>query len=526
MKTIESQTVINRLKKQTDKIRLVEEPAIDSQEEIEAFVSNIETAITSQTLVPVICEDMYEYEDPITQERQSLHSHLIEQVIKKCMKPIELTEEELHDIVTDGYFGMRMLEKKVDGNLLAGDKLYKVIYSTIINNGRVNSNIHLKREVKGFLSACDFPLIITTNCFPILEKELSPIYKDKGYFTKNNTNTKSLYENKEPLGSKCIYHIFGEASNANQNWGYSEIQIIEHLRTAMGSTPWSNLSAAIENKNLIVLGNNSPDWLFRFILTPVFGSNVYYHDGYYINSSNKEEDRHLIFFLRDITFSNSEQMDTILEKLTSKIQDHRKLSLRSDENRHRKEYDIFIAHASDDNKTIEKLQHCLENEHGLKVFVDYSEIRDGNYWRRIISALKNSAYFMPFITKAYINKADVDKMIVLSSFESLGINKNEGIPMDEGSQEDLDKVYFFSKYTTGVTTELLLAQKLLDLHPQDPYSLPIIQNGLSWLTPNHIEERLKAYRLFRSQQYRYYYDGKQDPFDGLFDYEKYKYLPN
>ena len=440
-----------------------------------------------------------------------------------------MTDEELNDIVTDGYFGMRMLEKRLENKLWAGDMVYKIIYSTVIKNEKVNKDIHVKENVKSFLQACDFPLIITTSCFSILEKELGPIYK--GYFTKNNTNTKavieekdkSLYENKERLSSKCIYHIFGEASNANPNWGYSDFQILSHLRSAMGNTPWSNLTSAIENKNLVILGNNTPDWLFRFILTPVFGSDVYNHDGYYINSNNKQEDRHLIFFLSDIRFSNSEQMDDILKRITSKIQEYRKLSSRTDEHVHGKDYDIFISHASEDNKMVQKLQNVLSVEHGLKVFVDYSEIRDGNYWRKIISGIKNSAYFLPFITKAYLYKADIGKECVRSSLEKLGIDSSIGIPMDESKQEDLDQVYRFSKETTGVATELLIAEKWLEMHPQDPYSIPVIQSGTAWLTPNHVERCLESSRLFCSQQIRMYYDGKQDPFDGTFDYDSYKY---
>lgn len=133
---------------------------------------------------------------------------------------------------------------------------------------------------------------------------------------------------------------------------------------------------------------------------------------------------------------------------------------------------------------------------------------------------------MPFITKNYIYKADVDQTTIESTFKDLGINVKEGIPMDENSQTDLDHVYDFSKKTTGVVTEILMAEKLLELHSQDPYSLPVIQNGLPWLTPNHIEARLNAYHLFRSQECRFYFDGIPDPFDGRFDYEKYKFLPN
>lgn len=132
------------------------------------IVSNIKRLVSRKTLVPVICEDMYEYTDPITKKRQLLHSYIVEKIIERAYNSniiIELTEEELKNIVNEGYYGISLLQSKL------GKDLYEEIFNLIMDeDNNVYDNICVKKEVLSFLLVCNFPLIITTSCFPILEK--------------------------------------------------------------------------------------------------------------------------------------------------------------------------------------------------------------------------------------------------------------------------------------------------------------------------------------------------------------------
>lgn len=498
------------------------ESIVHPEDETEDFINSIRIAASeSKTLIPVVCEDMFEYEDPITNERQTLHSFLVEQVIKQCKYPIEISKIELNDIVNEGYYGMRLLENKTLHRLIGDKPFYKLLYTSVMKNQQVATNIHLKKEVKAFLEECNFPLIVTTNCFSIIEKDLGYTYQSK-YVSLNE-------KNEDILPPKCVYHIFGEASFSHPNWGFSDMQVLEYLRSAMGDRPWSNLTSSIIGKSLFILGNDSPDWLFRFILTPIFGSSVYdKHDGYYVSSGYREEDHHLVFFLSDITFTNNSKIGEVLRRITEAIRNEGKTENRvkiEDSRNH-----VFIAHASEDNKLVKKLQQHLET-HGLKVYADF-KIEDGNYWAEIVEEMKNSVYFLPFITYNYLNKAQKykDSEEKRKVFDDLGIEKPSDLILNASIEKQIEQIYNLSKRTNGVATELILAEQLLKLKPQKVFSLPILLSGQPGLTPQFIEmwadAGLLPKNLFSSLQMRYFYDGKPDPFDGKFDCERYKYEIN
>ena len=447
-------TPIERIKK---KITIVDESNCCSECNTDEIVHDIKVLLRNESLIPVICEDMYEYENPQTHERQTLHSYIVEKVIDKFVrkgKNIEMSEQELHSIVNEGYYGFSLLQAKL------GCDIYKELYNSVINDEIINVGITLKNEVKEFLEECKLPLIITTCCFPILEKELTSRYK--GYWCELET------KNDKPLPDTCVYHLFGKARLSNSNWGYNDKQLLRFLRSAYSSDyALSNLTAAIgrlnSRKTLLILGNDSPDWLFRFILTPIYGGAVYDDGiGYYISDEGRSEDESLNLFLRDIKFEKESQLIEVLESVTNKIKNSNVLTT-SNQNT---EFDFFVAHAGDDRETAVKLVKKLRN-HGLKVWVDYENIKDGQYWQRIMDALKKSSYFLPLVTEVYIQKIKkVDK--VNAALNEIGI-KELSFTMDECVK--------LENYLEGVQIELLLAEKWLKGHKKDPYSIPVILKG-------------------------------------------------
>ena len=73
----EIEQIVERIRK---KVSVVEETKV-LMSGTDEIVSNIKRLISRNALVPVLCEDMYEYEDPITNKRQTLHSYIVEKVI-------------------------------------------------------------------------------------------------------------------------------------------------------------------------------------------------------------------------------------------------------------------------------------------------------------------------------------------------------------------------------------------------------------------------------------------------------------
>lgn len=499
--------------------RIVNNEKVDIREsydnkrtDIEELVEDIKELILDKKLVPVICEDMFEYINPATGERQSLQSFIVEHIITEEPLPVKYTETEIQYMLTQGYSGMRLLYRKY------GRKLFEHVYNCVYDKNRnVREGITLKPEVIEFLKKGKFPLIITTNCFKIIEKILGE-YTTMEY--KPNSG------NDETIVGNCVFHIMGE-SKKNYPCGIEEHQILKILN-GLYSTDHEpkNLKTYLENnqdrRTLFILGNNTPDWLFRFILFRMFSTDLYDEgNGFYLNDK-KTKDEHLEKFLEDISFREETEMFEVLEKVTSRLPSTS--SPQIEIIGHNKRWDFFLSYASEDKDCALQLKGILE-AHGLKVWYDESNIKDGAYWQRIIDGIENSAIFLPLISASYIKKVTPKKRrmqalkkhgletLFHNSDQCLLVNKDEEIPI------------------SGVQIELLLAES--QYGNQEVPSIPVIMSDEIIetfhmdieITAEYIENTAKESRCLPEKLFRgiqmYSFD-KNIPSSFELDWDRYK----
>lgn len=434
------------------------------EQSVEEIASKIKRLYFSKELVPIICEDMYEYEDPSTGNRQSLHSYIMSKLIESKTSengnPISIkNEQELLDILSEGYFGTQLLEEKL------GESLYDDIVSLVTDEkSEIREGICLKKEVEAFLRAGDFPLIITTNCFNILESRLHDLNYKPCYY--------ELDKKDSELPSKCIYHLFGEAKS-DENWGYNEKLVLRFLRSIYSKHYEPiHLTTYIQTpkrKTLLFLGNDTPDWLFRFILVPIYGNEVYDNGkGYYLKDQNRKEIVSLNHFLDNIHFVKESQLIEVLTAVTPSIA-HEPIQSKG----HNKKYDFFISHASEDDAKVKELIKWLDVNGIIKsdrIWADtgeYDKIGDGNYWGKIIEGITQSAYFMPIVSNHFITKTkskkEQDKALASLGIEELTL--------------DADKARRLNDHLDGVQVELMLASRYLKESPRDSYSIPVVIEG-------------------------------------------------
>lgn len=445
---------MNTKQKILDSKRVVIVPQEEYYSQIDEIVKSLNTHLSGNLLVPLICEDMYEFADPESGETQSLHEYLVEQIIRQSKSKLYISEDELDDILSKGYYGIELLQDKI------GSNIYNGIYKNMLDeNMRLKKGIRLKPQVKEFLEVCQFPLIITTNCFPIIENNLEGYHSE--FFKRKSSN-------ENPITSKCVYHLFGKAMPNNDNWGYNERQILNFLKDFYSSEyNFRNLIAYITNNNssksLLILGNDTPNWLFRFILSPIYpGGDVYDSgNGFYMSEKMQEEDRCLTHFLQKINFEKGNKIMDILETLTNKMREkYPKIEIESES---AIEYDIFISHASEDNEAVRKLVDCLEAK-GVKrekIWVDYDSIYNGPYWEKIIEGMRKAKFFMPLITGNYISKTKAREIQERAKSE-LGITEFSFAS---------DQTHALDLKIGGVATELLLSEKFFTREQ----SLPVIR---------------------------------------------------
>ena len=502
-------SILDRIRQ---KVHIIDTPLEEEHLSGEEIVSDITRLIVCRNLVPVICEDMFEYINPITNEKQPLQSYIVEYILTNHPNNVCYTEKELWEILNNGYYGLSQLHNKY------GYKFYEYVNKAILDdNNKIKEGIQLKTEVKEFLCKGQFPLIVTTSCFRIIENAIDGY---SSYFYDPNSINDTV------LNCRCVYHLFGESKPNRPECGIDDRQILKYL-CKLYSTDYApkNLASYISNnhdrRTLMFLGNNTPDWLFRFMLPPMYPIDLYSEvgKGFYIKSHERKTDAHLKSFLRDIKFETEDNLLNVIKQITLK------LSTRSNiQGGHNKKYDFFISHASEDNQYARELKNILES-HGLKVWYDEIDIIDGPYWQRIIDGIEQSAIFMPLVSSAYIKKKKKKK-------ERVRLLNKYGYKVVPHDKEICLKLNKDSEIgMSGVQIELLLAES--QYVNQDVPSIPVVLSDeiieLLYddytITPELVEKMADDSKIFPEKLFQgiqMYKFKKNNPLGFVLDWNRYK----
>lgn len=351
------------------------------------------------SIVPIIGDDMIVYKENDSAREIPFQEYLVQEFQKKYPN-IVVSESDLVSMKERGYYGLSLLFQYYDQHRSFLDDFVRFVE---INSSR----IRLKKEVHDFLATFNFPIIITTLCFDIIENDLKDDvegYKSIWYIpnTKNDT-----------LQNRCVYHIFGQATINSEKWVSDEDQLLtfllSHNNNATGAASLMDYLERYEKK-LFVLGCNLPNWLFRFLWQPIQvgkNSNLKTTQGYWINKEKPEDS--FENFLNKINFSADEQVKEILVDATQLLQEELqrktdKLSAQIDAEDH---FDVFISYASEDRHIASAIYEALRNMKVIAWFDNRGEgeINPGDrYWEKIKNGIKHSAHFMPIITENWMRK--------------------------------------------------------------------------------------------------------------------------
>lgn len=355
-----------------------------------------------ENLVPVIGENCFFYDDGDV--KMPLQDFLVERMIEK-KKILVRDSLPVERMKKKGYYGLSLCRQHLG---FARDEEFMKCYRSIIRENK--SKIRLDENVKRFLMAYDFHLIITTCCFDFIKAEL-PWYKSKVYVAANGAN------NKEDLNPNeyIIYHIFGEANGANR-WAWDEESLLYIIHCHHNSDYASNglyrylfpdHNSGQAHKSLLIIQSNLPDWLFRFFLYPLAYKDKW-SSGIYLNSTSVSDDGLKNFIERIVCFDVAEDdEENSVESILTHAADLVPKQENDDAERvhHGMSYDIFISYATEDYAIAVEVKTILESRFKLNVWLDVKGgIEDGSYPERMKIGIESSAYFMPLITKEYMTK--------------------------------------------------------------------------------------------------------------------------
>ena len=405
------------------------------------------------TIVPIIGDDTIVYKEKETGKEIPFQEFIVQKFQQKHPH-VEVSDEVLSSMKERGYYGLSLLSQYYQGRFL--DEFMEFVRTN-------QSCIQLRQEVSDFLATFNFPIIITTLCFDIIERQLEG--RIEGY----KSIWYKLKQNNSALPTRCVYHIFGQAEYGSK-WVSDEdlllTFLLSHNSHDYGAKGLTNYLKENEKK-LFVLGCNLPNWLFRFLWQPTQAesiSSLKTTQGYWIHKEKPEES--FENFLRKKNFSADEQVRDILVKATQLLQEEQK---REAETRERmmdaeEQFDVFISYASEDRPIATSIFEALRNMNVKAWFDDRGkgEITPGHpYWQKIENGIKRSAHFMPIITGKWM-----EKMTSTSSLKEethkicdwLAECKKEGSTVQPKDNYSIPVIVKGSSYNGAAITEVYVEQ--------------------------------------------------------------------
>lgn len=367
-----------------------------SQEEVRRIIIS-DMVKKRNSIVPVIGEDTIVYQEKGTGKEIPFQEFILNEFQKKYPH-VTVDDAAFTSMKERGYYGLSLLSQYYNEQ----GRFLDDFMDFFSNNA---SYIKLKDEVLDFLVTFNFPIIITTICFDIIEQQLKGQIDYKKIWYKLNAKNDSL----PPC---CVYHIFGQAKDGSK-WVYDEDSLLtfllSHNDKDHGATGLTDFLKENEKK-LFVLGCNLPNWLFRFLWQPTQAgrnSNLKTTQGYWINKDKPEDS--FENFLKKKNFSADEQVKEILVDATKLLQEEleREAEERSSMIDAEEHFDVFISYASEDRQIATAIFEALKNMNVKAWFDDRGkgEITPGQkYWERIENGIKHSAHFMPIITGNWMQK--------------------------------------------------------------------------------------------------------------------------
>lgn len=348
------------------------------------------------TIVPIIGDDTIVYREKNSGEEIPFQEFILREFQKKYPH-VEVSDADVVSMRERGYYGLSLMSQYYERRFLDD-------FMDFVNDNR--SCIKLKDEVLDFLVTFNFPIIITTVCFDIIEQQL------KGKIEDYKSIWYRLNKENSTLPARCVYHIFGQAKDGSK-WVSDEDLLLSFLLShnhndygAKGLTDYLK-----ENeKKLLALGCNLPNWLFRFLWQPTQTGrtgNMKTTQGYWINKEKPEDS--FENFLKKKNFSADEQVNEILEDATKSLQEEllREAEERSAEIDSEEHFDVFISYASEDRQIAIAIFEALKNLNVKAWFDDRGkgEITPGSpYWEKIRNGIQHSAHYMPIITGKWMEK--------------------------------------------------------------------------------------------------------------------------
>lgn len=317
------------------------------------------------------------------------------------------------------------------------DDIYRYV-SAILNKDSNQKLTTPSDDLKRLLSVRYFPSVIYTSYDPTVEKAMRNIHGDRlrVYTFDNNADTNDDIPALDNLQTPTLYYMFGKANSEGRRFVLSDKDMLDFSRSWLAETDNTNrskpanLSNALANKFLLVLGCDYTDWLFRFIWfamkdTKIRKNNDEQKIGLFA-VSNSADDEFIDFLTRSNTLTQTMPVHDFISELCRRIEE--KNNLLADALKQVKfdtpqsNADVFISYSRADKDLVERL-YVILTEMGLNVWFDRKELGVGvDFWKDIRYAIRTAKLFVPVLTNS-IKEQYRDEHIYRDEWEEAIVRK-------------------------------------------------------------------------------------------------------
>ncbi len=277
-----------------------------------------------------------------------------------------------------------------------------------------NKNIRHSKLLERILSIKQFPFVITTSFFPIVENAMKKIWGENNVktliFDNNPTTTIKPgigdINSEEDINTPTIYYMFGKHNKGANRFVVTDVDMLDFCKSWLteGLRP-PKLSNVLKKKYLLMLGNNYQDWLFRFIwysMNMDNNSHVTNIQGAVIN--NYAEDSLVQFLNRIQTFIQKDPVN-VIDRIENELRN------RTEEkdiyfDKPQKNVEVFISYSRRNKEVADALYAALKDKR-INVWYDKYDLCVGNNWMNDIKdAIESAKLFIPILSKDIVDEVN------------------------------------------------------------------------------------------------------------------------
>lgn len=355
---------------------------------IEDIVRNITDP--EHMIVPIIGTGVFYVVENGTE--YSIQEFIVKKVLENKDCSLDCSDNNIKKF-SKGFRGMTQLSRHCINSTGTGNSFRRIVRDSLLDESNL-SKIKIDPDVLLFLDEGHFPLILTTCNFHFLERYIKydgKIYETIPYRRGKDQDIEIV---KNGLTTPTIFHLFGFAGQ-NINVVYTEDDFLCYLHYLQDTNSRPiNLKTYLEDRYILSLGCDIPDWTFRFLLYSLKekGDTLAGHgdektfDG---GALSKMLDDELAYFLSDISYFSDKDLNAFLKDINSRLSHDDKPS-------------IFLSVNSEEyEKYGETIKSILSKKFKVWLFKDNG---GPQYWKDIENAIKKCDYFMPVTTSFSVTK--------------------------------------------------------------------------------------------------------------------------